>query len=69
MGEGKKCPLYRKSEGVSFGIGVGYCDIDGSSTICDGDVQFCEKPDALKRHLRKRLEGFGKNGKKSEKEG
>ncbi|RPJ11319.1 MAG: hypothetical protein EHM36_01655 [Deltaproteobacteria bacterium] len=51
-----KCPLYRKSEGLSFGKGVGYCDIDSGSTTCDGDVSFCSTPEALKRYIRNRLE-------------
>ena len=32
-------------------MGLGYCDFDGSQAICDGDMQFCEKPDALKKYL------------------
>jgi hypothetical protein len=60
MGEEKRCPLYRKSESLSMGKGIGYCDIDSSSTTCEGDVKFCERPDALKLYLRKRLEEWDK---------
>jgi len=48
MEEGKGCPLFRRPESLSFGKGTGYCDMDGSSTNCDADTKFCEKPDALK---------------------
>jgi hypothetical protein len=56
MGEEKKCPLFRKPESLSIGKGIGYCDLDSSSTICEGDVKFCERPDALRLYLRKKLE-------------
>jgi len=46
MEEEKKCPLFRQPEILSFGKGIGYCDMDGSSTTCKGDAKFCEKPDA-----------------------
>ncbi len=57
--EGRICPLHRKSEGLSFGKGVGYCDMDSSSTTCEGDVKFCQKPDALRRYLLAKLEDKG----------
>jgi hypothetical protein len=60
MGEEKKCPLFRKPESLSIGKGIGYCDIDSSSSTCEGDVKFCERPDALRLYLRKRLEEFDK---------
>jgi len=60
MGEEKKCPLFRKPESLSMGKGIGYCDIDSSRTICEGDVKFCERPDALRVYLHKRLEGLEK---------
>ena len=58
MGEEKKCPLFRKPESLSMGKRIGYYDIDSSSTTCDGDVKFCENPDALKQYLRRKLEEF-----------
>lgn len=64
MTEQKKCPLYRKPEGLSFGKGVGYCDIDSGSTTCEGDVKFCHKPDVLKRYLKPKLEDLEREGKK-----
>jgi hypothetical protein len=54
MGEEKKCPLFRRSESLSIGKGIGYCDIDSSSVTCEGDVKFCEKPEALKRGILER---------------
>ncbi len=40
---------YRKHRGMDKGLG--YCDLDGSQTICDGDTKFCGKPDILARYL------------------
>jgi len=60
MGEEKKCPLFRKPESLSMGKGIGYCDIDSSRTICEGDVKFCERPDTLRVYLHKRLEELEK---------
>jgi hypothetical protein len=31
--------------------GLGYCDLDCDETTCDGDIDSCEKPDALKTYL------------------
>jgi hypothetical protein len=64
MGEEKKCPLFRKPESLSIGKGIGYCDIDSSSATCEGDVKFCEKPEALKRYLRAKLDKLGEKEKK-----
>ena len=55
MKEGKECPLFRRPESLSFGKGVGYCDMDGNSTSCDADIKLCEKTDALKQHLQRKL--------------
>ncbi len=63
MVEEKKCPLFRKPESLSMGIGIGYCDIDRGSTTCEGDVLFCERPDALKKYLRAKLEELEKEEK------
>lgn len=54
--EEKKCPLFRRPETLSIGKGIGYCDIDSSGTTCEGDVKFCERPDALRLYLRQKLE-------------
>lgn len=55
MVEEKICPLFRKTETLGMGKGLGYCDIDSSSAICEGDVLFCERPDALKKYLLEKL--------------
>ncbi len=60
--EKKICPLFRQPEGLSFGKEIGYCDMDNGSTTCEGDVRRCEKPDALKRYLLTKLNGFEKKG-------
>ena len=65
MGEEKECSLFRKPEGLGFGKGVGYCDMDGSSANCDGDAKFCEKPDALRQYLQRELDKFKKKESKS----
>jgi len=66
MGEEKKCQLFRQPEGLSFGKGIGYCGIDCGSATCEGNVKFCEKPDALKQYLRRELSEFEKKEKKGE---
>ncbi len=56
MVEENGCPLFRQPEGLGMGKGIGYCDVDGGSTTCEGDVDFCERPDALKKYLQAKLE-------------
>lgn len=46
-----------------MGKGIGYCDIDSGSTTCEGDVEFCERPDALKKYLRAKLDEMEKEEK------
>ncbi len=46
-----KCLFYRGTESVEVGCGLGYCDLDFDRTICDGNVNFCERPDALRKYL------------------
>ena len=66
MAEEKKCPLFRQPDSLSFGKGIGYCDIDSHRTACGGDATFCEKPDALKQYLRRKLSEFEKKENKGE---
>jgi hypothetical protein len=47
----RQCPFYRDSETLNIGRRIGYCDLDCDRTTCDGDIHFCEKPDALKKYL------------------
>lgn len=64
MSEKKKCPLFRRPESsLSLGVGLGYCDLDGNSTTCDADVQYCEKIDTLRQFILSRLEEMEKKGK------
>ena len=58
MGSEKKCSLFRRPESLGMEKGIGYCYIDSSRTTCEGDVKFCQRPDALRVFLRKRLEEF-----------
>jgi len=45
--------------------GTGYCEIDGANAMCEGNVTFCEKPEAFREYFRKKLEGLkkGERGK------
>jgi CheY-like chemotaxis protein len=62
----KKCSFYRDSQNISSGVGLGYWDIDGSQAICEGDIQFCEKPDRLRNQLSKQKEEEVANNKGKE---
>jgi len=53
------CSFHRECEALNKGRGLGFCDFDGSQTICDGDRSFCDKADALRDY-------FLKIGKKDE---
>jgi hypothetical protein len=46
-----QCPLHRECDALNTGRGIGYCDFDGSQTICDGDRRSCDKPDALRDYF------------------
>jgi len=68
MGLERHCSFYRGRETLNLGRGIGYCDLDGNQTLCDGDIQFCEKPDALRKQLEQKrneiLENRGEGGQK-----
>lgn len=51
MSEEEKCPLYRISEGFAIGNGRSFCNIDGGPSVCGGNTQFCEKPEALSKYF------------------
>jgi len=62
------CSLYRDSGTLAMGKGVGYCNLDGRETLCDRDIQCCEKPDALRKHLeQERNEILENRGEESQK--
>ena len=50
MSAAKQCSFYRDSVSINIGLGIGYCDLEGSHTICDGDMGYCEKPEVLKNY-------------------
>ena len=41
---------YRDSESLSRGRGLGNCDLGGEA-ICEGDIQFCDRSDDLRKQL------------------
>ena len=51
MSISRKCSFYRDSDNLATGRGIGYCELKGNQTICDGDIKFCENPDALGKQL------------------
>jgi CheY-like chemotaxis protein len=66
----KKCTFYRDSESLTVGIGLGHCDLFGQA-ICEGDIQFCQNPEELKKELleqqQKELEKNREEGNQKEK--
>lgn len=51
MANPKRCKFYRGSGTISMDPGLGYCDLDCDQTTCKGEIDFCEKSDALKTYL------------------
>jgi hypothetical protein len=51
MGQQRKCSFHRALNVVSYGFGIGLCDLEGEDTVCEGDIRYCEKADALVSHL------------------
>jgi len=64
MGQEKKCPLFRRSESLRIGKGIGYCDVDSCSATCEGDIKFCEKPETLERYLKAKIAQLKEKEKK-----
>lgn len=58
----KQCQFYRARESLSMGVGIGYCDLDSNQVVCDGDIHFCEKPDALRKYLMEQKKKEGRLG-------
>ena len=63
-----KCPFYRDSESLSRGRGLGNCDLGGEA-ICEGDIQFCDRSDDLRKQLseKKKKEDNKREGNRKEK--
>jgi CheY-like chemotaxis protein len=57
-----KCPFYRECKNPTIGIGLGQCDL-GDQAICEGDMEYCDKPDDLKKQLLEQKRDAG-NGEK-----
>ena len=57
----RQCSFYRSRETLNAGCGIGYCDLDGNQTVCDGDTQFCEKPDAMRKQLEQKRDEILEN--------
>jgi hypothetical protein len=61
MSTSKECSFYRDSDS-----GSRYCDLDGSQTTCNGDlnscgdIKFSEASDGLMKHLQEKLDEFEK---------
>ena len=49
----KRCSFHRSLSSLNFGLGIGSCDLEGSNTICDGDILYCERPETLTMYLRR----------------
>jgi CheY-like chemotaxis protein len=61
-----KCSFYRSPQNLSIGMGLGYCDLHGDQTICDGDVQFCKDREALRKQLLEQKSKDASNNKGEE---
>jgi CheY-like chemotaxis protein len=46
----KKCPFYRDFKNLSWGKGLGDCDLGGLA-ICEGDIQLCDKSADLNKQM------------------
>jgi hypothetical protein len=38
-----QCSFYRKSKNIDMGRGLGCCDLNAEQTICNGDLNLCER--------------------------
>lgn len=38
-----ECSFYRKSKNIDIGRGLGCCDLNAEQTICNGDLNLCER--------------------------
>jgi hypothetical protein len=59
MSLSKTCSFYKNGESNCYGKGIGYCELDRCRTVCSGDIHFCKKPNALRKHFleQKKREG------------
>ena len=59
MGISRACKFYRDSGTINMGKGIGYCDLNGDRTTCEGDIDFCEKLIFLKTYLIEQIKRKG----------
>ncbi len=50
-----------------MGRGLGYCDLEGGQTICEGDFKCCNKLDVLKKQLLEQQKEIRNNAEDQEK--
>jgi len=55
MGEESKCLLFMKPKSL-IGKSIGHCDVDTTSTNCEGDVNLCEKRESIRQYFRRIVE-------------
>ena len=53
----RPCNFHRETRTLGRGPGIGYCDLDNSNAVCDGDLSLCEKPSDL-RNLQNQQRGI-----------
>jgi len=58
-----RCSFYRKSKNDDNGHGLGTCDLDGNQAICNGDLNFCDKPNRISTSKNEQ-KGSGKEKRK-----
>jgi len=54
------CKFYRDSEILNIDRSIGYCDLDCDQTTCEGDIDFCKKPNSLKIYLFEQMKKGGR---------
>jgi len=58
-----KCSFYLNFKNIDMGHGLGFCNLDADQTICNGDLNYCEKPSTLS-NSQEQQNGNGKNRRK-----
>lgn len=59
MSSGRECSFYQYPKTLAIRGGIGYCDLVGEQTSCDGDSHFCKNFDVLKEYFLKQMETEG----------
>jgi len=66
MSNFRKCPFHRNSENLAIGTGLGQCSLLGP-VICEGDIQFCENLEEMKKQLERKNENLESRAEEGEK--